>query len=194
VKIPAQLAAGDSVSWTDAQFTDNNGNTVNALAYGLTYSFRGPIAAANVDVVGTASGTGWLVALTTAASAAMNNGASTLTWFWQAYATKSGSRILAGEGRLLVKPNLMGASTGATFDGSTDAEQILAAITAEIKARLSGGATIEYSIGTRSLKKEPMTELIKLKEKYGAIVSREQRAARLANGLGNPTRVGVRFN
>ena len=52
---------------------------------------------------------------------------------------------------------------------------------------------IEYTIGNRSLKKEPMAALLELQSRYQLIVSRERRAQQIANGLGNPQRLGVRF-
>jgi hypothetical protein len=193
MRIPAILTAGDSAAWVDYAFGDPlNGGSIDASSYTLSYSIRGPIAAAQLDLPGTASGTSWAFALTSAQSAAFNDSASPLKWFWQAYATKSGARVTAGQGVLLVRPNLAGFSN-AKFDGRSQAEQNLAAIEAEISARITGGATIEYTIGTRSLKKEPMAALMQLRSQYRLTVSRERRAQAIANGLGNPQKLGIRF-
>lgn len=193
MRIPSVITAGDTASWVDLAFADNQGATVDSGSYTLTYSFRGSLVAGNVDIAGTVSGTGWKVSLTSVQSAAMNTGATQLTCYWQAVATKSGARVTAGTGTLLVKPNLAGLATGAAFEGRSQAEQDLTAIRAEMTARISGGATLEYTIGNRSLKKEPMAELIVMEQRCLRIIAREKRAAAAANGLGNPGRIGVRF-
>lgn len=194
MNIPGILVAGDSLTWIDYAFRDALGASVDSGSYSLAYSFRGPVAAAGLDVIGVLTGTGWGFTLTTAQSAAMNAGATPQTWYWQASATKSGVRVTAGDGSLWVKPNLAGLAAGSTlFDGTSAAEKILAAIETEITARATGGMTLEYTIGSRSLKKEPISALLELRSRYKLIVSRERRGQQIANGLGNPGRVGVRF-
>lgn len=194
MRIPGILTAGDSLTWIDYAFGDALGASVDAGSYSLTYSFRGPNAAAGIDLVGTSQGTSWSFTLSTAQSAAMNTGGTPVTWYWQAAAAKTGVRVTAGDGSLYVKPNLAGLAVGsATFDGTSQAEKILVAIEAEITARASGGMTLEYTIGSRSLKKEPMSALLALRSTYKTIVGKERRAQQIANGLGNPGRVGVRF-
>ena len=58
---------------------------------------------------------------------------------------------------------------------------------------ISGGAVAEYSIGTRRLKKMEMADLLQLEGKLKAEVKREQMADLIANGLGNPHNLFVRF-
>ena len=193
MRIPSLITAGDTPAWTDVAFADSQGSPIDSGAWSLTYSFRGPIPAGNVDVSGVAKGTGWSMALTSAQTAAMNTLATQQTWYWQAVATKTGGRVTAGSGTLLVKPNVAGLATNAIFDGRSQAELDLAAVRAEISARVSGGATLEYTIGTRSLKKEPMAALVQIEQRCLRIVARERAAASAANGLGRPGRIGVRF-
>ncbi len=179
--------------WVDTPFADNQGNNVDS-SWTLTYSFRGSIAAAGIDAVGVATGSGWTTTVTPAQSAAMNTGGLPLIWYWSAWALKAGVRHTAGDGTLQVKPNLAALTAGSsTYDGRSVAEQTLSAIETEISARATGGMTVEYTIGNRSLKKEPMAALIALRTTYKGIVARERRGQQIANGLGNPTRVGVRF-
>ena len=64
---------------------------------------------------------------------------------------------------------------------------------AELTARVSGGLTLEYTIGSRSLKKEPTASLMALEQRCLRIIARERNAQAAANGLGNPKRLGVRF-
>ena len=193
MRIPSIITAGDSASWIDTAFADGLGAPVDSGNYTLSYSLRGPLIGGNVDAAGVASGTGWKTTLTTAQTAALNTGSTQLTWFWQTIATKAGVRVTAGTGTLLVKPNLVGLITSNTFDGRSQAEQDLAAVRAEMTARISGGATLEYTIGTRSLKKEPMAALIQMEQRCLRIVAREKHATSAANGLGNPGRTSVRF-
>lgn len=190
MNIPNIITAGDTPSWVDNPFTDGLGASVDSSAYALTYSLRGADAAAKQDLVGTPSGTGWQLTLGQAASAAFNTGTINTRWYWVARATKAGVTLTAGEGVLVVKPNL---ATVNTFDGRSTAEQVLSTVEAAILARTNGDMVTEYTIGSRSLKKEPMTALLQMRDKYRLIVSRERKAQAIKNGLGNPTRLGVRF-
>jgi hypothetical protein len=51
----------------------------------------------------------------------------------------------------------------------------------------------EYTIGNRSLKSMPMTDLIALENKLKADVAKEARAERIAKGLNSGRAVYVRF-
>lgn len=190
MRIPQFITAGDSASWVDFGFSDAVGASVDATSYALTYSLRGPDAGAKKDLTGVAGGTAWSFTLSTTDTAAFNTGSLQVRWYWAAYASKAGVRITAGEGVLVVRPNL---ATQSIFDGRSQAEQILATVEAAILARVNGDMVTEYTIGSRSLKKEPMTELLTLRDRYRAIVSRERKAQAIKNGLGNPSRLGVRF-
>lgn len=192
MRIPAFIVAGDSASWLENPFTDGVGASVDSAHYTLRYSFRGPTPGAELNLDGTASGSGWQLDLTTAQSAALNTGAAAVRWYWQAYALKTGARLTVGDGVLTVKPNLQ-ALSNAVFDGRSQAEKILATIETAIESRATGDFVTEYTIGSRSLKKAPMTELLELRSRYRTIVSRERKAQSIKNGLGNPTHIGVRF-
>lgn len=190
MNIPSIINAGDTQQWLDIAFRDALGGNVSSGSYALSYAFRGPGAA--FDLAGAPQGTGWQFTLAAADSAALNTGASALTWYWMATATNAGTRLTAGDGTLVVRPNLVALNTGA-FDGRSQAEKDLAAVRAEITARVNGGAVTEYTIGTRSLKKEPMANLLVIEQRCLRIVARERKAQMIKNGLGNPGRVGVRF-
>jgi hypothetical protein len=139
MRIPSNIIAGDSAQWVDVAFADGQGYPVAAPDYTFAYSLRGPGTA--LDLSGTAQGNGWAFALTPTVTAALNVGASSAIWYWQAYASKSGVRLTAGDGTLVVKPNLAALSS-TPFDGTSQAEKILAAITNEMQARITGGATV----------------------------------------------------
>jgi hypothetical protein len=66
-------------------------------------------------------------------------------------------------------------------------------VQAAIRSIISGGAVAEYTIGSRRLKKMEMADLLALESKLKAEVKREQAAAMVANGLGNPHNLFVRF-
>lgn len=194
MRILASFTAGDSVSWQDIAFTGDAGAAVTSInGWVLTYSLRGPQVAGNVDVAAVTSGTGWQTKLTALQTAAMNTGPAALAVRWQAYATLADQRFTAGSGSLLVKPNLAAISASTVVEGRSPAEVNLANIEAEIAARITGGATIEYTIGNRSLKREPMAMLMTLRSQYRLIVYREKQALASASGNKLSSWVGVRF-
>lgn len=175
MNIPARITAGDSVSWREEAFSLQSGAVdVRPPAWSLSLSLRGPLAA-GVDVVSTVDAGGWLLGLTAPQTAALNNGPKALTWYWQLVAINAPQRLTVASGQLKVKPNLSALTTSTTFDGRSQAEQILSAIEAEIKARLDGGATLEYSIGERSLKRESLEALMSLRKQYRQVVRLERR-------------------
>lgn len=194
MRIPNIITAGDSPSWTDNAFQRGDGSNVSAAGgWALSYVFRGPIPAANLTLAGTPQGSGWLFSLSSAQSAAFNPTPAKSVWYWQAVATLASDKATAGDGTLTVKAGVATLDPAAAYDGRSPAEIVLANIEKEIAARVNGGASVEYTIGTRSLKKEPLTALMTLRSQYRTIVQRERRAQGLANGMGNPGRIGVRF-
>lgn len=181
MNIPARITAGDSVSWREESFTLQGGAVrVIPPAWGLSLSLRGPLAA-GVDVNATVDAGGWLFALTADQTSGFNTGPKALVWFWQLFAVNGVQRLTAATGKLRVRPNLAAIATTTTFDGRSEAEQTLGAIEAEIKARTEGGATLEYTIGQRSLKKEPLTALMELRKQYRQIVRLERRRGKASD-------------
>lgn len=183
--IPTNLVVGESSSWDDDSTTDNLGNVVDSTAYTLTYEFRGPT---SLTIVASANGAGWRSALSTTNSSALQPG----VYFWQAIATKSGANIVLKSGRLLVTQSLTGVSSS-PFDGSSQLEKDLAAVQAAMRSIISGGAIKAYTIGNRSLTKMDMSDLIVLESKLKAEVAREKKKETMAQGLGNPSSLYVRF-
>lgn len=83
-------------------------------------------------------------------------------------------------------------ATATFFDGRSRAQRDLDAI----NAVLSGSATRaqkEYEIAGRRLQYFSPAELIVLADRAKREVAAENRAARIAAGLGNPRNVGIRF-
>ena len=189
MNIPSEIRAGDTIQWRDVAGVDNLGNEVSSSDYTLTYYLRFNAASEGATVVGTAYGTGWEFSIAAATSAGFDAG----TWYWQAVATKTGSTITLGSGQSTVLAALSYSGTPAALDGRSQAQKDLDAVQAAIRAIVAGGVVKEYTIGNRSLKKYDLTDLLALETKLKADVNREQKAQLIANGLGNPFNLFVRF-
>lgn len=190
MNIPAQIRAGDTVKWRDEASRDVFGNAITSGGgWTLTYYLRFNHNNEGATVVGTAYSTGWEFNISQATSAAFDAG----DWYWQAEATKSGEHITLGAGQLTVLASLSYTGNPSAFDGRSQAQKDLDAVQAAIRALISGGVVREYSIGNRSLKKYELPDLLALEGKLKAEVKREQAAQLMANGLGNPHNLYVRF-
>lgn len=190
VNIPATIQAGDTVQWRDDATSDYLGNAVTSTDWTLKYYLRTNTASAGTTVVGTAYGSGWAFTLSAAVSATLAAG----TYYFQAVATKGTDSITAGAGQVTVKPALSYSGTPGAFDGRTQSAIDLEAVQAAIRSMVSGGAVQEYTIGNRHLRKMSMTDLLELESRLKARVYREQIQQDIANGLGNPRNLFVRFH
>ena len=189
MKIPSEIRAGDTIQWRDDAGVDNLGNTVGSSDYTLTYWLRFNAASEGINVTGTAYGTGWEFTIAANSSATLDAG----TWYWQAIASKTGSVITLGSGQSQVLAALNYTGTPAALDGRTQAQKDLDAVQAAIRTIINGGVAKEYTIGNRSLKKYDLADLLALETKLKTDVNREQKAQLIANGLGNPFNLFVRF-
>lgn len=186
MNIPQQITSGDSVTWSDSAALDAAGNTISSPEWSLVYTLRGPTA---LTLNATASGGGWTTTMTTAQSATLSPG----TYYWQASASRGADRVTLASGSVSIVANLAYTVNPAIFDGRTQAQKDLEAVRAAMRAVISGGATQEYSIGNRSLKKMPMSDLIALESKLKADVVLEQRRKRIAEGLDSGRSTYIRF-
>ena len=189
MNIPSEIRAGDTIQWRDVEGVDNLGNAVSSSDYTLTYYLRFNAASEGATVVGTAYGTGWQFSIAAATSVNFDAG----TWYWQAVATKTGSTITLGSGQSTVLAALSYSGTPAALDGRSQAQKDLDAVQAAIRTIVAGGVVRQYTIGNRSLSKYDLTDLLALETKLKADVNREQKAQLIANGLGNPFNLFVRF-
>lgn len=189
MNIPSQIRRGDTVRWRESATQDNFGNTIDSSTWALTFYFRTDKANHGATIVGTAYGSGWELLLPAATTAAFDPG----HWYWQALATKGGDKITLGSGRIEVLASLTYAGNPGAFDGRSQAHQDLDAVDAAIRALINGGVVQEYRIGQRSLKRYDLAELQVLRSRLISEVKREQAADSIANGLGNPHSVFVRF-
>lgn len=189
MNIPAQIRAGDTVKWRDVAASDNLGNAVSSASWTLTYYLRTNTATEGATVVGTAYSTGWEFTIAATTSTAFDAG----QWYWQAIATAGTDKLTLGAGQLEILAALNYTGTPGAFDGRSQAQKDLDAVQAAIRSMISGGAVAEYTIGSRRLKKMEMADLLALESSLKASVKREQAAQLMANGLGNPHNLFVRF-
>lgn len=189
MNIPSEIRAGDTIQWRDVEGADNLGNVISSASWTLTYYLRTNTASEGATVVGTAYGTGWEFTIPSGTSTGFDAG----QWYWQALATSGSNKITLGAGQLKVLASLSYAGSPGAVDGRTQAQKDLDAVQAAIRAITAGGVVKEYTIGNRNLKKYDMADLLQLESKLKAEVKREQMAELIANGLGNPHNLFVRF-
>ena len=190
--IPPSITAGVDVVWTDAATTDIFGNSVTSATHNLTYYFRLNTAGEGVTATGTAYDSGWQVTIPAATSAGMNPSTG---WYFQAVLTAiSGGAVSEySRGQIEVQASLAYAGSPAAFDGRTQAQKDLDAVQAAIRSLMTGGATQEYRIGNRSLKRYDLADLLALESQLKATVVRENKAKIIASGLGDPNNLFIRF-
>lgn len=177
---PSRITIGDYAQWTDNPVTQN-GQVLTSDAYTLTYAVRG---ATVLNLTSTPFGNGWQTALTVQQSTALTAG----QYYWQSYLTAGSVRFTVGQGQTVVVANYSSAIAG--FDGRTQLEKDIDAVDAAIRAMVAGGAVQEYSIGSRSLKKMTIADLISLRSqlKYRLIVETGSKFS------GDPKSLRIKFN
>lgn len=181
MNIPEKFYAGDTIKWFEDPI-DGKPSSVWAMVYSIKHDSGND--ATTVTGVANSSG-GWDFTISATASASLH----VATHWWQAYVSYSTERYTQGQGSLTVVANIPG--DGPNFDGRSQVQKDLDAVDAEIRARATGGMTLEYSIGNRSLKKESITALLSLRSALRSDLVRDQRAQRLSEGLGRS--IGIRF-
>ena len=183
MQIPATFPKGDSRVWDDEPVTFE-GVTYDSAGYALTYELRG---AAVLTLAAVSNGTGWRTTLTTTASATLTPGA----YAWSAVMTAAGERVTVATGTLNVSVNLADQSAG--YEARSTAKQILDALDAYLIGQANANQLdlIESAIAQRSIRRD-RAGLLEFREQLKADVQRENDAASVAAGLGNPRRYYVR--
>ena len=175
---PSEITAGDTIAWKK-QLSDYPASDEWEVQYTLINS-SGKIAITSV-----ASGDDHLVNISAAISAEYDPG----IYSWQARAVLDDETYLVDEGTITIKPNYAALDS---YDSRTHVKKVLDAIEACIEGTASKDQE-EYTIGTRSLKRRSMGELLTLREKYRGYWNQEQNAEKLKNGLGRKNKILVRF-
>lgn len=187
--VPAEIVAGSTVVWIEPAATGPAGEPATSASWTLTVTFRTNASGEGAAVTGTArSDGGWDVAL----SAALTTDWADGTWYWQRKITSGSDVVITGSGTTTVLPSLAYTGEPTAFDGRTQAEKDLEAVQAAIRAIISKGAK-QYSIGSRSYTSQDLGQLMQREAQLKAIVARERAAEKIAQGLGDPGTMFVRF-
>ena len=176
---PKSVTAGDTVQWNKDSLSDY----LASAGWTLTYALRN--AAGKIDITASANGGGYSVSVAAATTADWVAG----QYSWQAYVTKAAERFKVGSGTIEVLPNF---ATENSFDDRSHAKTVLDAIEAVIESRASVDQE-SYSIMGRSLKRTPMADLLKLRDKYKALYLMEQNAENAKNGKPGKNRILARL-
>jgi len=189
VTVPASITAGATIQWIEPATTDPAGDPATSATWTLQIAFRTNTAGEGATVTGSArSDGGWDVALSAATTTSWDAG----TWYWQRRITSGSDVVITGSGTTTISPSLAFTGDPTAFDGRSQAEKDLEAVQAAIRAIISKGAKA-YSIGSRSYTSQDLGLLMQREAQLKAIVARERAAEKVAQGLGDPMSMFVRF-
>ena len=186
--IPSLFRSGDTVRWRDPGGLNWLNESVTSADYTCKYYLRANASGEAKEIVGTAYNDGWEFVITSASTSTMDAG----NWWFQARATKTGDEVTLYEGQIEVKAQLTYTGTPGAYDGRTQAQIDLDSVQAAIRTIVSDKAK-SYSIGGRSFTRLDLSELRERESQLKAEVVRERKANMIANGLGNPHNLFVRF-
>ena len=185
MNIPSILQAGDTSSWHDAPL-NIDGVRYDSTGYTLTHIIAGPTQP--LTIVASSDGAGWVTRLSLVDADKLVAGIYT----WQAFLTSADTRITVGNGQLTVKANL--SKVGQGYDGRSVAEKALADAEAALaNYRATGGKIKSYTIGMRAMTFMDSSSILQEINYWKTRVSHEKAQQRIANGLGNPRNLQVRF-
>ncbi len=183
---PTKLIIGDRWMWK----RDDLYGDYPPASFSLKYALRLESTGTEIEITATESGNDYLIEIASATTATYAAG----TYSWQAYITRTvdSERHTLASGTVEVIAN----RDAATTDPRTHAKKVLDAVEAAIEALSLGVKSYSISAGTvaRSVTKRDIPELLEMRDKYKVEVQREIAAEQVARGLGNPRRIGVRFN
>ena len=189
MSIPASFRSGSTIKWRDDAVSDPFGEPMQSTdGWSLKYYIR-TNAALGHTATGTEFGTGWEFTISATSTASLTAG----DYFWQSEASKGAEKYEIGTGQLEILQSLTYTGNATAINDKSQIQQDLEAIQSAIRTLVSGGVVKEYSIGGRSLKKYELSDLMTLESRYKFQLKREQKAQDIANGLGNPHQILVRF-
>ena len=187
--IPATIRAGDTVSWVEPSRLDLSDNAATSALWTFSTFLRFNAASEGATVTGTArSDGGWDMTIAAGTSAGFDVG----RWSFQSRISYSGTVITVEAGSFDVLANLYYSGSPAAFDGRSQAEKDLDAVQTAIRALVSKGAKA-YTIGSRRFEAADLGQLMEREAQLKAIVAREKAAEKVAQGLGDPRNLFVRF-
>lgn len=137
------------------------------------------------------TGNGYTFSASVKASDTISWVAGTYRWLAQVSHNSNGERHTVAEGTWdVIADYATLVSSG--FDSRSHVKKVLDAIEAVIEGRATQDQ-MSYSIGNRSLARTPIPDLIVLRDKYRINYANEQKAERIALGLGHKGRILTRF-
>jgi hypothetical protein len=179
-QVPAELIAGDTWAWT-RDLSDYPAGTWDSVWY-----FEK--ADQNFKVDGVDSGTTHTATIAAATSAAYRAG----RYRWRLTVTRTSDSV-----RKTIEEGWLEVMADPAAVGNLDHRSSPRIVLDNIEAYLQDPTNLRaasYSLGGRSLSRYSMSELLSLKSQMEIEVHREEAAERVANGLGNPRRLYVRFD
>tara|TARA_R100001443_G_scaffold33437_4_gene47366 strand:- start:2017 stop:2592 length:576 start_codon:yes stop_codon:yes gene_type:complete len=185
--IPPRFAAGTTIKWRDPSAIVPFDITATSSDWTLTYYLRSSVSGAHT-IVGSAHNSGWELTISATDSADFNEG----RWGWEAIISKGSDKHRIGSGNIDVEQSLSySGSTPGVIETRTQNEIDRDNIAAALR-KFEDGAQ-EYSIGNRTFKRVEMRDLRVRLSELKAVCFREKQAQLLAQGLGNPRNLAVRF-
>lgn len=179
---PFEFIAGDTVKWRREDLTaDYPADDGWTLAYRIVGKDDGLTA-----IEATADGAAFAVTISAAETAHLAAGVYQLA----GRVAKDGDQYTVYQGTLRVRQNVAGLESG--NDTRSHARKVLDAIEAVIEKRATKDQE-SYTIEGRTLARTPIEALMRLRQAYRAEVKREERAERIAQGLGTRAKIKVRF-
>ena len=180
---PATVVAGDTITWQKS-LTDYPATT-------WTLKYRLLNAAGKIDITATASGTDYLVSVSSTTSAAYTAGDYDYLAWVEKGSGPTAERNTVATGRITVKPNLAALNT---YDGRSPARKIYEGLLAAYQTAVTARAFVaEYEIAGRRMKFNGKADWLTELNYWKAQVAAEDRAEKIADGLGVGARVLVRF-
>lgn len=177
---PMTVAAGDTWQW-DREHADY----LPSGGWSLTYVFTN--AGQRFALNSTTNGNAHRITV------AITDGDEKIpgVYEWVCFAKKTGERHQIASGRMTVTPNLEG---DRPFDTRSDARKILASLMA-LQAQVANGSGLvqEYTISGRTMRFRTVDDLVKQLNYWRVQVANEDRAAKIAAGLDDGRRIGVRM-
>lgn len=175
---PPEQRAGTTWQWRREDLAPS----YPASTWTLKYWFKKTgSSGANFSITASADGDNFAVSVLAATTAAYTAG----DYSWSAQVTSGAEAYEVDRGRMKV---LARYDQAANLDDRSHARQALEAIEAVILSRASKDQE-EYQIGGRMLKRTPIEDLLKLRDKYRGEVAMEDMAERIRNGQGGNTLV-----
>jgi len=188
--LPSVITAGTKIQWQDENTTVPINQNVTSAEWTLKYYFR-TTSSSGVIVTGSAVDTGWTF---TIASTDFTN-KDVGEWSWYAQLVKiadTADKRDFGSGNLTIKPDLTFTTNPTAIDTRSESKKELDTIQAAIRA-LGKSTAKEYTIGDRTFKKIEMPILIARESQLKSIVKSEDRASLIAQGLGDPKNLYIRY-